>query len=204
MHKGIKGIGIPPIYTTKYTLRAIRAAEKKLNDECLIQTDLGICSMAVALARYWNFKPEKIAELVHVQEQIYQECADAGKELSMIQKCDQECDIELTNHEGVSYRDCVYLNGEIEEDGRNWSGQQWLAMRLNQIKWVEAQIMACIFIALHRSEGWSFNRLSELGSRMADIKAECNYDTKIIKQLAYDQADFNWVDGKVIEETGNE
>ena len=85
---------------------------------------------------------------------------------------------------------------ELARDNINtWTAAQWLAMRQNQKKWVEAQMMACVFIAMHRSEGWGFKRLSELGSHMADIKADCRYRVDVLKQLAYDQADFEWVEG---------
>ena len=48
-----------------------------------------------------------------MQQEIWDEVG-ADNDISMIKLLDEECDIELTNHEGVSYKDVIYLNAEID------------------------------------------------------------------------------------------
>ncbi len=179
-----------PIRCTKQMAQLIRKAEKEISTEADKQVDLCICSMVIALYKFWNYREDRISKIINLTNEIFGECG-SDNNLSMIRMCDEECDIELTNCEGVSYKDKIFLNAEID-DGRPLTSAQWLAMRQNQKKWVEAQIMACIFIALHRKEGWGFKRLSELGLRMADIKGEADYNADKIRVMAKEQADFTW------------
>jgi hypothetical protein len=179
-----------PIRCTKKMAQLIRQAERGISEEAEKQVDLCVCSMVIALYKYWGYREDRISKIINLENEIFNECG-SDNNLSMIRMCDEECDIELTNCEGISYRDKIFLNAEID-DGKPLTSAQWLAMRQNQKKWVEAQIMACMFIAMHRKEGWGFKRLSELGTKMAAIKAEADYNPEKIRQMAKEQADFTW------------
>lgn len=171
--------------------KLIRKVEADLNKEADKQLDLANCSMIIALYRYWNFRTERISKLLEVQQQIWNECG-ADNNISMIRLCDEECDIELQNIEGVSYRDVIYLNADIDE-GKPLSDAQWVVMRQNQKKWVKAQILACICLTLHRAEGWGFKRLSELMLKMDDIQAEFFDDPKRLADNVYTECHYDWL-----------
>lgn len=171
--------------------KLIRKVEADLNKEADKQLDLSNCSMIIALYRYWNFRTERISKLLEVQQQIWNECG-ADNNISMIRLCDEECDIELQNIEGVSYRDVIYLNADIDE-GKPLSDAQWVVMRQNQKKWVKAQILACICLTLHRAEGWGFKRLSELMLKMDDIQAEFFDDPKRLADNVYTECHYDWL-----------
>ena len=109
----------------------------------------------------------------------------------MVQVLDEECGIELTNHEGVSYKDVIYLNASIDP-GVELNPYQYLAMRQNQAKWTEAQITACVILAMHRKEGWGFNRSRELLERMQQIKEEYDYDREKLIAAALSECDIDW------------
>ena len=92
----------------------------------------------------------------------------------------------MTNHEGVSYRNVIFLNSDID-DGRMLTPYQWLYMRTNQIKWLETQITGSIALAIHRKEGWGFKRIKELLIHLQDVKEEFNYDRRRILDACYEE-----------------
>ena len=144
----------------KFLARAIWEAENDITVEGSKQLDIVMCSSILALNRYWGWKTDRLSKLLFLQQEIWDEVG-ADNDISMIKLLDEECDIELTNHEGVSYKDVIYLNAEIDT-GKDLSPYEWLRMRQNQKKWIECQIMACVFLALHRKEGWGAKRVKEL------------------------------------------
>lgn len=185
----------PKITVTKRKLnknmeKLIRKAEKDLNLEASKQLDLVSTSMIIALYRYWNYRTDRISKILFTQESVWNDCG-ADNTLSMLKLCDEECDIELTNYEGVSYRDVIYLNAEIDT-GKPLSDAQWLVMRQNQKKWVKAQMLACMCVAMHRAEGWGFKRLSELMLKMDDIQAEYNDDPDKLSDVALKECGYDW------------
>lgn len=186
---------------SKQMMKLILKAEKDVQDEGQKQLDIVNGSCMIALYRYWGWRTERISKLLELQENIYEECG-LDRDISMIRLLDEECDIELTNQEGVSYRDIIYLNSDID-DGKPLTAQQWLAMRQSQKKWVEAQITACICVSLHRKEGWGFKRLKELMEHMQDIKEEFNYDPKLIVKAVQEETHYDWT-GASLEVLNNE
>lgn len=176
---------------SKSMAKLIQKADREIEQECSLQLDIVTCSCIIALNRYWGWKQEKLSDLLSYQQKVWDECG-ADNNMSMIKLLDEECDIELTNHEGVSYRDVIYLNADIDE-GKPLTDMQWVAMRQNQKKWVTAQITACMCLALHRKEGWGFKRLSELMVKMDDVKYEFGYDPKRLCKAALEEAKYDWL-----------
>ena len=174
----------------KYIMRQIAQAEKNLMDGAVRWLDIVMCSSIIALSRYWGWKKDRLSKLQEIQEEVWNEVA-SDNDVSMIQLLDAECGIELTNHEGVSYRDVIYLNTAID-DGVQLTKYQYLAMRRNQAKWTEAQITACIILAMHRKEGWGFKRARELLERMQQIKEEYDYDQEKLIAAAKSECDIDW------------
>lgn len=174
----------------KYIMRQITQAEKELMDGAVKWLDIVMCSSIIALSRYWGWKKDRLSKLQEIQEEVWNEVA-SDNDVSMIQLLDAECGIELTNHEGVSYRDVIYLNTAID-DGVQLTKYQYLAMRRNQAKWTEAQITACIILAMHRKEGWGFKRARELLERMQQIKEEYDYDQEKLIAAAKSECDIDW------------
>lgn len=177
---------------SKQLKKAILKAEKEIIEEGEKQLDIVMCSSIIALNRYWGWKVDRLSKLAVIQEEVWNEVG-SDNDVSMLQLLDEECDIELTNHEGVSYRDVIYLNTAIDP-GKDLTAYQWLAMRQNQKKWIEAQITACVCLAMHRKEGWGFKRVKELMERMQDIKREFDYDREALIAAAYEEAKFDWSD----------
>jgi hypothetical protein len=147
-------------------MKQIKAAEYELMEGSVKWLDIVMCASIIALSRYWGWKKDRLSKLQKIQEDAWNEVANDNNK-SMVQVLDEECGIELTNHEGVSYKDVIYLNASIDP-GVELNPYQYLAMRQNQAKWTEAQITACVILAMHRKEGWGFNRSRELLERIDD------------------------------------
>ena len=88
---------------TKQMFKMLQKAEAEIQKEGERQLDIQVCAASIALWRYWGWKTERLSRLLEIQQEIWNE---VGKDnnISMIQLLDQECDIELTNREGVSYK----------------------------------------------------------------------------------------------------
>lgn len=194
MHKvNLKTRRVPK--TSKSFEKLIQKAEKEVNENLERELDLVNCSLIIALNRYWNYKTDRILKILNSESEVWDECG-ADKNMSMIRKCDEECDIELTNEDGISYRTIMWLNAE---DMRPLNDYEWLRFRQNQKKWSKAQMLACTFIALKRTEGWSDNRLAELMARMDDIRAEFEYDPQKIIKATLDECGYDWEGSKIKE-----
>ena len=115
----------------------------------------------------------------------------ADNSISMVQKLDEEVGIELVNEDNKSYKTYKYLNASID-DGSPLDGFQWLYMRQNQKKWVKAQVTATICIAMHRKEGFGYERLCKLLDEMEDIKMDYHYNPKALVQQVLEEADYHW------------
>lgn len=159
---------------SKQLKKALLKAENEIQKEGDKQLDIVLSSGILSLNRYWNWKEEQIIRFIEIFVEVWNEVG-SDNDISVLKLLDDECDIELTNHEGVSYRDVIYLNVDVDP-GKDLTPYQWLAMRQGQKKWIEAQITACVCLAMSRKEGWGFKRVRELLERMQDIKEDYNYE----------------------------
>lgn len=198
MEKYIRPTKRPPV--SKQYVKAIKKAEKEIMEEGDRQIDIQICAASIALYRYWGWKKEKLSTLIRMEQDIWNEVGK-NNDISMLQLLDEECDIELTNQEGVSYKEFKFLNTSID-DGHDLSPAEWLVMRMKQKKWIECQIMACVFLGMYRKEGWSPKRIKELMDRMQQIKADFDYDPKKLADALLEECDYDWLEqrGKIENE----
>ena len=185
---------------SKQMAKAIRRAEAEIEKEGSRQLDIQVCSASLALWRYWGWKRDRLSSLLRIQQEIWNEVGQ-DNDISMLQLLDQECDIELTNCEGVSYKEYKFLNTAID-DGHKLSAQEWIIMRQKQKKWIECQIMACVFLGMHRKEGWGAKRVKELMDRMQQIKSEFDYDPQKLIKALMDECNYDWAGQRGVIENG--
>ena len=183
------------IRCSKHMAQMIMKAERDLNAEGVNQLALVNLSCAVALTDSWGWSAEKIKALFAKEEEIIDECSK-DRSLSLISMFDEECSIELTNREGVSYKDFGYLN--IENDRDDYTAPQWLKMRQNQKQWLGAMFTAAMGLALYRNEKWDDESIAELLQKMQKIKEDCNYDMKTMSKYAKEKIDFDINDYKMV------
>ena len=148
---------------SKHMKQMIINAERELNAEGLKQLALVNLSSAISLIESWGWSNEKIKDLFDKEEELLEQCSK-NNNLSLISMFDNECGIELTNREGVSYKDFGYLN--IEKDRGSYSAPQLLQMRLNQKQWLGAMFTAAMGLTLYREEAWDEDEIAKLIQKM--------------------------------------
>lgn len=182
------------IRCSKHMAQMIVKADRELEAEGIKQLALINLSGVIALTEDWGWNAEKIKQLFDKEEEILEECARDNNS-SIISMFDEECDIELTNKDGVSYKDFGYLN--IEKDKGTYTAPQWLQMRKHQKEWVGAMRTAALGLALHRMDGWDDEKIAKLLQQMQEIKELCSYDMKIMSEYAKEKINFDINDYKM-------
>ena len=137
---------------------------------------------AMALWQHWGKKQEAINRIFELSHVVWNECAK-DHDHSMIQMCETETGIEITNGDGKGWRDVWFLNGF---NPGMMTEAQWLYMRQQQLKWIRPQIMACMLIALHRKYGFGFERCGRIYQQISDIEAEYRANPERLRKACYE------------------
>lgn len=189
-----KVTGVKRLKCTKQQAKLLMKVEKELEAETDRQLDIIYHAAALALYRYHSWSTEQIADLVsRVSQEVWSECAEST-ELSMVQMLYDETGIELMSEDkSQRWTEYSFLNSELD-DGRDLNVFQWIAMRQNQKKWVPAQIVACVLMALYRKEGWKVDGLGRLFGEMETIKHDYRLDPNKLREQSYEETGFQIAD----------
>lgn len=145
---------------SKTYVKAIKKAEEEMDKECEIQTDLVYAAGILTLHREFDWTGDQICEYFHAQEDVYDECAETNKK-SMIQMCAEEVGIDMAIEEtDTPWQEIIFLNPEFDE--QTLTEKQWLYMRIQQKKWVRAQILACFMLTAGRKYNFEEEDLEKL------------------------------------------
>lgn len=137
---------------------------------------------AMALWQHWGKKQEAINRIFELSHVVWNECAK-DHDHSMIQMCETETGIEITNGDGKGWRDVWFLNGF---NPGMMTEAQWLYMRQQQLKWIRPQIMACMLIALHRKYGFGFERCSRIYQQISNIETEYRANPERLRKACFE------------------
>ena len=107
----------------------------------------------------------------------------------MIEMCETETGITITNESGKGWRDLPYLNGTL--DTVPMTNAQWVYMRQKQKQWIAPQVMGCIMVALHRKYSFGYDRCSRIYSQIQDIAASYGDDPKRIREACLKETGIN-------------
>ena len=146
---------------------------------------------AIALFRHWNKRKTAILSLFEKSGEAFHDCAQTI-DYSMIEMCEKETGITVTNETNKDWEDLPYLNGTIS--AKPMTNAQWVYMRQQQKKWVAPQVMAGIMVALHRKYGFGFDRLSRIYSQIQDIEDEFDHNSERIQKAARELTGINIYD----------
>ena len=178
---------------------ALQKANKELDEASGIAMQLGFYRTIITLSRY-GWKRLRIERFLDKESEVYKECrSDGGK--SLIQMCDEETGIEVRNDAGESYLDTTYLNqakwniDKAKFDRMPYPMQRayYISVRQHMKKWMYAQIMASIILALYRKEGWSFERISKFLSAHDEIKAEFGDDIEKLNDAVFSETTMKYI-----------
>lgn len=159
---------------------ALRKAEIELEKEMYKQINIIYSAAAIAFKRYWDWGELRIKRVFKVTQDAWEECAETN-DFSMLEMLENETGIEISIKEtDKGWRDLAYLNAKVNIGRLNRA--QYIYMRQRQKLWVGAQVMGCMFLALHRKEDFGSERLSRLMQQIYDIRDEFNWDQyKLLK-----------------------
>ena len=178
---------------------ALQKANKELDEASGIAMQLGFYRTILALSRL-GWKRLRIERFIDKAGEVYQECrSDEGK--SLIQMCDEETGIEVRNDAGESYLDTTYLNqAKWERDKARFDKMPYamqrayyISVRQHMKKWMYAQIMASIILALYRKEGWSFERIRKFLSVHDEIKIEFANDIPKLNETVFNETTMKYI-----------
>ena len=178
---------------------ALQKANKELDEASGIAMQLGFYRTILALCRY-GWKRLRIERFLDKAREVYTECrGDGGK--SLIQMCDEETGIEVRNEAGESYLDTTYLNQKKwDEDKAKFDKMPYpmqrayyISVRQHMKKWMYAQIMASIILALYRKERWSFERIQRFLSVHDEIKVEFGNDIEKLNEEVLEETTMKYI-----------
>lgn len=165
---------------------ALKEAEIALEREMDLQIDLIYNALALALGRYWGWGSLRIRRLMDETHKTWEECASTN-EHSMIEMLELETGMELKCETGDSWHDLAFLNAKIPKRASNMSRAQWIYMRQRQKTWVRPQLLACVFLSLHRRYGFGAIRCIRILEQIDNIEREFNFDKAALKAACIEE-----------------
>ena len=156
--------------------RYLKELERDMDRELMRQCRLIYSCTAVALKRSYNWEKRGILKLMDLTHEVWKECA-ATNEKSMIQMLDEETGVELQNGSGKSWKDLAFLNSRISMG--QMTLPQWMYMRRQQMKWIPAQVTACVLLALKRKCGFDADRIAEIYQKLLAVEQENLFDEEL-------------------------
>jgi hypothetical protein len=162
---------------------ALKKAEKELDEESSRAMQLGFYRSILTLSTEFGWKKLRIERFLDNASDVYTECRGDGRK-SLIQMCDEETGIEVRNDADESYLDTPYLCQEIWDRERvryekmpyPMQRAYFISVRQHMKKWMYAQVMASIILALHRKEGWGHERIVKFLEASEKYKANQNIE----------------------------
>lgn len=170
---------------------AYQKALEQIETEGKHQCTLLYGATALALSRHWGKKQTAISRVFDISKDIWRECAATNKH-SMLEMCEEETGIEVQNGSGRSWHDLPYLNARL--DPGRMTNAQWVYMRQQQIKWIAPQVMACILLALHRKNGFGYDRCARIYAQVQQIQEDYRYDEKMIRTACMEEIGISIID----------
>lgn len=159
----------------------------ELDQELEKQTYIIYGSASLALHKYWGWGQKRIENLFNVSAKACQECATTT-EISMIEMLENETGIELKpENESKGWREVAYLNADIHIYDFKMTRAQWYYMKMQQKKWIPTQVIATLFLAMHRQYGFGAKRLVRLLNQIHEIQNEFDNKQMQIAKKCYEE-----------------
>lgn len=166
---------------------ALKKAYQAIDQEGDRAISILMGSAMIALHRYYGYRELRLAKVISKLTQSYVE-AKTTEERSMIQILEEETGLEIQIGNGISWRDLPYLNDKLFNEqlkNKEISRAKLIYMRQRQIKWIYPLVLASILVSMHRTYGFSCERVATLASQIQAVEEEYGHDPKtIIKQCA--------------------
>lgn len=167
--------------------RALGRMKRRFDNEVSRQIDLVMASAMVALHRRYGWGKKRISDTLDMIQEAWFDSAD-HRDASMLMQLEAETGIELrAADDGKSYHDIAYLNGTMKVPIRSLPFAQQYYIGQQQIKWMESQILASVFLTIHRKCGFGADRLTTLLSDIREVQEECSTDPIAIRDTLQEE-----------------
>lgn len=155
-------------------MKTIERVDRDLNREMLKQVDIIYGAAAIAFSRYWGYGMQKIVKIFDRSGEVWDECADYGTKVSIMQMLYEETGIEMKlSTNGKSFRDIAFFNADVPVGTKTTiSKEQWFMMRQQQIRWSAPSIMASLLLTLNRYYGFGGVRLQRVMEQVDEVRQE--------------------------------
>lgn len=94
--------------------------------------------------------------------------------LSVLEVMERETGIEMTLEGDKSFHEYAYFSSDTQVKPLNTMQELYMIKRIT--KWMPTMMLAGICIALHRKDGWGFDRLSDFINKVNIIRATLGED----------------------------
>lgn len=129
---------------------------------------------SLALWQDWGWRTQKILNIFRDSEDLWMDLTVRMKDdpkLIPLRVLEDETGIELRLSGDKSWHEMKFLTGEFVDVDPALYAQAYMYMRLHQAEWTRAQILASIFICLHRRYGFGAERLGRLMDQITELEA---------------------------------
>lgn len=147
-----------------------RKANKKADQELTKHIDLIYPTVALVLWKEYGWRKLRITRLFVETKEVWEDCAAAGTEKSILSMLEDETGIEIRTPGMKSFHEYAYLDADAW-DKKPPTKMQQIYIRQRQIKWLPAILTANICLALYRKEKWGAERIARFISYVEELKA---------------------------------
>lgn len=167
-------------------------AYSHLQKEQKTQVAIVYPSAVVVLWGTFGFRNKRIARVLAESQNVVDECAALGGVKSIIEVLDDETGIELTLPGMESYQQYASLYSEKWKGVKeHLSAPEVIYLYKRMELWIPSQMIASLSVALHRTEGFGFERLQKFISEVDAIRNQYGRDTKKYKELIREKTDID-------------
>lgn len=167
----------------------IRNANRDIDRELTKNINIVYPAVAYVLWTGYGWRKLRITRFFEVSREVWQECAEAGVEKSMLSMLEDETGIEIKMPGMKSFHEYAYLDADAW-DRKAPTRQQILYIRQQQKKWIPAMLLANICLALKRREHWGPDRISALVGSIEELRGMYGMDIKRYAWLLKEHTDF--------------
>ena len=161
---------------SKYT----KKAEASLRAEHTKQLDIIYSACFCVLWQDYQWKETRIIKRFRLSADIWLKC----DRFSILEVMENETGIEMTLDGDKSFHEYAFLSGDTEI--KPLSDAEYIYMHQRILKWLPTMILASVCLALYRTDGWGFERLSRFICKVDALRQLIGKDPKAYDKYMYE------------------
>lgn len=168
----------------------VKKANKKIEQVLQKQLDLLYATVVLVLWNDYGWRRLRIDRFFKKTQEVWDDCAEAGIEDSMLSLLEKETGIEITMPGMKSYHEYAYLDNAAW-DKKPPTEMQVLYIRQQQQKWLPAMLVASMCLALYRKEGWGPVRIARFVGYYEKLRDIYGNNIKALYEVVESETKYN-------------